>query len=294
MEFSGSEIKKIASEIWGLSGGTVDLVEFCGRKLKELDPKISGLEIADNIDKLLSRVKCQLDNKITSFREKGIPPTFDFDDYSPYILRRYSSNSNENGWVNCIRKYRNEIKQAIKSMNAIGFEHFCKHVLEINGIIKSFVTRASKEGGVDFYGLLEMCNYTEEVFLSSVKLRILGQAKHHSGDEKVGEGEIDEIRTKYSDFQSGRGKAVSVLPSWFTSLSVPVMLMVVTNTDFTSGARQSAERDDIILRDGDQITEDIIHSPKSKEWFESGKHGNKRFSRELFLQSFAEYKNSHS
>ncbi len=291
MGFSTGQIKQIANEIWESGAKKVDLLEFCESKLRELNPKITDLEITDEIDEFLSRVRRQIEKYITSFHEKGIPPNLKFDDCLPNTICRYSSEAKTNGWI---RNHRTRIRRAIKAMDWITFEHFCRHILEINGITKSFVTRASKEGGVDFYGLLEMCNYTEEVFLSSVKLRILGQAKRYSGNKKVNEGGIDEIRTKYSDFQSGRGRAVDILPNWFTMSNFPVIRMVVTTTGFTRGAKESAARDYIIRRDGDQIAEDIIHSPKAKEWFESGKHGNKRFSRELFLQSFAEYKNSHS
>ncbi|MBM3239540.1 restriction endonuclease [Candidatus Poribacteria bacterium] len=285
--FSRSQIKEIANEIWNLSDETVDLESFCERKLKEFHPGISDLEIADDIDKLASQVKRQLDNKITSFRGKGVPPNFEFDDYLPYVLCRHRSNNDNNDWVIALRKYRNDIKSSIKNMDAIAFEHLCKHVLEINGIIKSFVTRPTKEGGVDFYGLLEMCNYTQGVLLNNMKLRIIGQAKHRSGDEKVGEKEIDEIRTKYSDFQSGQGTAIKVLPDWFTKTCTPVICIVITTTDFTRGARESAERDGIILRDGDQITEDIIHSPRLNEWFHTDKDGNRIFNQQLFLRSFS-------
>jgi len=282
--FTIKQIKQIASEIWDSDTRNVDLQKFCEGKLKELNPEITDLEIADEIDKLMLRIRRQIEKSITSFHEKGIPPRFEFDDYLLNMLRRYGSDKNNN-WI---RKYQTQIRRAIKSMNPITFEHFCRQILEINGITKSFVTRASREGGVDFYGLLEMCNYTGEVFLSTVKLRILGQAKRYSGNNKVSEAGIDEIRTKYNDFQNKRGRAFAILPIWFTQSNHPVIRMVVTTTGFTRGAKESAERDNIILRDGDQITEDIINSPKAVKWFESNKHGNRNFSRDLFLQSFAD------
>ncbi len=287
MVLSKRNVKQIAIEIWDLSSETVDLEGFCERKLRELNPEIGELEVADEIDGILSEVTHQLNKKIDSFKEKGIPPNFEFDDYVPKILRRCSSNNGNNDWLRFVRRWRNEIKAAIKNMDPITFEHFCRHILQINGIV-SFVTKPSRDGGVDFYGLLEMRNYTQKVFLSSVKLRVLGQAKHHSGEDKVGGATIDEIRTKYDDFNRGQGRAVDILPCWFTVLSLPIMAMVATNTDFTSGARQSAERDNIILRDGDQITEDIIHSPKSKQWFHTNIDGNKIFEQQLFLESFKE------
>lgn len=280
MVFTIKQIRQAAEEIWDLESERVDLQLFCEDKIKELKPNITDLEIADEIDELVSRVRNQIEKYITSFHEKSIPPNFTFDDCLPNILTRYRSDSN---WV---RKYQTQIKKAIKDLKPIAFEYFCKHILEINGITKSFVTRASREGGVDFFGILEMCNYTKEVFLSTVKLRILGQAKRYTGDNKVGEPGIDEIRTKYSDFQSGRGRAFDILPNWFTKSNYPIIRMVVTTTGFTKDAKESAARDDIILRDVDQIVEDIIHSPKVAKWFEFDKSGNKIFKKQLFLESF--------
>lgn len=287
MVLSKRQTKQIAIEIWDLRNETVDLERFCEIRLKELNPEIGELEVADEIDGIMSEVTHQLNKKIDSFREKGIPPNFEFDYYSQNILRRCSANNGKNYWIRFVRRWRSEIKAAIKHMDPRTFEHFCGHILQTNGIV-SFVTKPSRDGGVDFYGLLEMRNYTQTVFLNSVQIRVLGQAKHHSGDDKVGESTIDEIRTKYDDFKRGQGRAADVLPRWFTVLTLPIMAMVATNTDFTSGARQSAERDNIILRDGDQITEDIIHSPKSKQWFHTNIDGNKIFEQQLFLESFKE------
>ncbi len=289
MGFTIRQIRQIASEIWDSDARNVDLQKFCVGKLKELNPEITDLEIADEIDEVVSRVKHQVEKKITSFHEKGIPPNFEFDDCLPNMLRRYGSDKNNN-WI---RKYQTQIRRATKVINPTSFEYFCKHILECNGIV-SYVTQRARDGGVDFYGLLEMHNYARTVFLRSVKLRIIGQAKRYSGNNKVGEGGIDEIRTKYSDFKNGHGRAFKILPDWFKKSNYPVILMVVTTTGFTTDAKKSAALDNIILRDGDQITEDIIHSPKVEEWFELDKHGNRKFSRELFLQSFTEYKNSHS
>ena len=283
MGFTIRQIRQIASEIWDSDARNVDLLKFCEGKLKELNPEITDLEIADEIDEVLSRVKHQVEKKITSFHEKGLPPNFEFDDCLPNILRRYGSDKNNN-WI---RKYQTQIRRAIKVINPTSFEYFCKHILECNGIV-SYVTQRARDGGVDFYGLLEMHNYARTVFLRSVKLRIIGQAKRYSGNNKVGEGGIDEIRTKYSDFKAGRGRAFKILPDWFKESNYPVILMVVTTTGFTTDAEKSAALDNVILRDGDQITEDIIHSPKVEEWFELDKHGNRKFNRELFFESFEE------
>jgi len=285
--FTIRQIRQIAEDIWDLEAKRVDLLKFCGDKLRELKPNISDLEIADDIDSIVSRVRHQVEKKIESFPEKGIPPNFEFDDCLPNMLRRCGSDKN-----NWIRKYLTQIKRAIKVINPISFEYFCKHILECNGIVSS-VTQRSRDGGVDFYGLLEMHNYAQTVFLRSVKLRIIGQAKRYSGNKKVGEAGIDEIRTKYSDFKARHGRAFEILPDWFKESNYPVILMVVTTTGFTTDAEKSAARDNIILRDGDQITEDIIHSPKVEEWLEPDRLGDKKFSRDLFLESFDKCRELH-
>ena len=86
-------------EIWDLNSERVDLEVFCESRIMELNPGIGELCVADEIDKVLSEVKHQLKNKIISFREKEIPPNFEFDDYMPNILRCCRSNNSNNDWL---------------------------------------------------------------------------------------------------------------------------------------------------------------------------------------------------
>jgi hypothetical protein len=282
--FSRSQIKEIAKEIWELNDEIIELESFCETKLRELYPAITDLQVPEVLDEFLPKIKSLIDKRIASSRDRGIPPNYEFDNRLPNTLRSYSSKC-ENNYLT--RKYRKEIKAAISSMDWKSFEHFCKHILEINRIISASVTQVVKEGGIDFYGLLDMGEYIPTVLFKNVRLRIIGQAKHHSGDEKVGEGEIRKFKTHYSDFQSGKGRGMEALPEWFTEMRTPVIGMLVTNTDFTGDAEKFAEENGIILRDGDQITEDIIHSPRSNEWFHTGKDGNRIFNQQLFLRSFS-------
>ena len=66
----------------------------------------------------------------------------------------------------------------------------------------------------------------------------------------------------------------------------PIVCMVVTATQFTRGAINLAEQKGIILRDGEQIIEDIIRSPKLHEWFTIYEKGNQIFDEQLFAKSF--------
>lgn len=73
--------------------------------------------------------------------------------FSEDMLIRYDILHEENG-LSCARKYRKEILITVCKMNWRDFQFLCKHLLSINKITISNVTCGSKEGGVDFYGLL--------------------------------------------------------------------------------------------------------------------------------------------
>ena len=247
--------RKIAEEIWDSGAKTVDLRQWCAQELKKELPHASSLEIYDISSSVVNKVKFQLKKKNIACLEKGFTPRYEFSDVFPNLLRATKD-----------IRYLKKIKSAIKNMNWENFQKLCQHILEINGIEEAEATRGTKEGGIDFYGLLRVDKYLSGVLLKGVEIRVIGQAKHHSTTTKVGERELMVFAQECDDFKHCTGRAVQVLPQWFVLSKSPIIPMFITNTGFTRGACDLAEREGIIRRNGDQIAEDLFDSPRLNEW----------------------------
>jgi len=246
-------IREIANQIWGSRKPSIDLEDQCERLLRNHLLNISDLKICDILEGVVRKVKSQLKREITQYREKRITPRYEFSEVGDVLYRA--------------RDIRiDEIKSEIKNINWRNFENLCKHVLQINGIEEAEVTRGTKEGGIDFYGLLRMRKFSQGILLSGLEIRIVGQARHHSSGTKIGEPEVKLFTKQYSDFKSGRGRGPEAVPDWFRNLKSPITGMFITNTEFTKDAYDAAEEEGIILKDGDQIAEDLLGSPRVNEW----------------------------
>lgn len=245
-------VREIVNQIWNSQELNIDLEDRCERLLRKHLPNISDLKICDILEGVVRKVKSQLKREITQCKEKRITPRYEFSEVSNVLYRA--------------RDVRiDEIKTTIKNIDWRDFEYLCKHLLEINGI-EAEVTGGSKEGGIDFYGLLQMRKFSQGILLSGLEIRIIGQARHHSADEKVGEPEVKLFAKQYSDFKNGRGRGRKAVPDWFKNSKSPIVPMFITNTEFTGDAYKAAEEEGIIPKDGDQISEDLFRSPRVNEW----------------------------
>lgn len=246
-------VREIAEQIWNSREPIIDLGDQCVRLLRKHLPNISDLEICEVSEDVEHKVKSHLKTEIAHCRAKGVTPRYEFGEVSNVLYRA--------------RDIRvDEIKSEIKNIKWRDFEYLCKHLLEINGIEGAGVTRKSREGGVDFYGLLRMHKFTKWVLLSGLEIRLIGQARHCSADGKVGEPQVNAFITQYHNFKSGRGRGRKAVPDWFKNSKSPLTALFITNTEFTQDAYNAAKAEGIILRDGDQIAEDLFRSPRIHEW----------------------------
>lgn len=245
-------IREIGNQIWNSGEPNIDLENWCESVLKKHLPNISDWEICEVSENIERKVKSHLRREISRCKEKGITPRYEFSEVSNALYRA--------------RDIRvDEVKSEIKNINWRNFEYLCKHLLEINGI-EAEVMRGTKEGGIDFYGLLRMQKFTQRVLLKGLEIRIIGQARHRSVDRKVGEPEIKLFAKQYCDFKSGRGRGQKAMPKWFRKLKSPIVGTFITNAECTKGAYTAAKEEGIILKGGDEIAEDLAHSPELAKW----------------------------
>lgn len=246
-------IQNIVEAIWGSGEPNIDLSLWCAKELAKYFPHWGDLEICDVSEDVERKVKSRLKEEISRCKEKRITPRYEFSEVSNVLYRA--------------RDVRiDEIKSKVKAVDWRNFEYLCMHLLEINGIEEAEVTRGTKEGGIDFYGLLRMHKFSQGLLLNGLEIRIIGQARHHSTDEKVGEPEVKLFAKQYSDFKSEQGRGQEAVPEWFRNLKSPLTALFITNTEFTKDAYNAAIEEGIIPKDGDQIAEDLFHSPRVNEW----------------------------
>jgi len=246
-------IREIANEIWSSTEPVIDLETSCETLLKKHLPDISNREICEVSEDVERKVTSHLRRQIALCREKGITPRYEFGEVGNVLYR-----------ARLIQV--DEIKSKIKNTNWKNFEDLCKHLLEINGVEGVGTIKRSKEGGIDFYGLLRMDKFIERILLKGLEVRIIGQARHWSANRKVGEAEIKLFAKQYYDFRSGKGRGQKAVPEWFRKLKSPIVGIFVTNAECTEGAYTAAKEEGIILKNGDQIAEDLIHTPELDKW----------------------------
>jgi len=277
--------KIISEEIWNSTQNTIEIDKHCETKLRNTYPNLSELEITDILDEIEKRVISYIKKKIKHCEEQSIAPPYEFDDYPPNMLLRYSLKHQEEPQISFLRKHQGEILKAIKKMPWKGFENLCKHILEINGIIKSFLTPPCQEG-IDFYGLIDMDKYFPGVLLRGCKLRVIGQVKRVS--IKIHQSWIRTFKTYCDDVKNKNGRVLRKFPKWFKEIETPILGIFITTSSFEKGAIRYARKEGITIKTGEQVVEDLIKSPRRDEWFSKNKNGRLKFDEALFIKSFGE------
>lgn len=275
MALSPKQLSKMVNEIWDSNKLTVLLNSWLEKRLK--GDYSSDLEFADDFDEIKNKLDKHIEKRIL-YDEKRYMHKYKFDDSLPNTLIL----TERKPGIVFLRKFATQIKETIRTMEWSKFEHLCKHLLKIIGCKVAGVIPTGRGG--DFYGLLEVP--TEWVLLKGTNIRIFGEAKHRSPREKIGEPEIRKFKTDYEDFKSKRGRAVRNLPNEFVKLNAPSIGMIITNSEFTTDAFKYAKREGIKLINGEQIVEDLIHSPQTRNWVCQTKNGHWSFNPDAFLNSF--------
>ena len=252
LNITATIIKSIADELWDSNSRNIELEEFCTESIRKHWQEITEWQLLEILEPVQHKVKVEIKKKISECREKGVKPRYSFSEVSNNLYR--------------VRDVKtDDIRLKIKSIDWNSFEHLCEHILEISGVTATGVTKSSKEGGIDFYGLLRMGDYHQSILLSGLEIRIAGQAKHHSEDEKVGERDMNAFIKQFENFRDRRGRGFTAVPTWFRRSRSPITAIVITNTEFTEGAQIAARNAGVVIRDGEQIAEDLVRSPKVNE-----------------------------
>ena len=274
--------KDIYTRIKNSNLNIIELDKYCAEIMKDKYPNLSDLEISDELDKIIEKVKFYIKKEIKEFKDRGIAPDYEFNNYPPNVLLRYSLKHEESPLIASIRKERVSLQKAINEMHWQSFECFCKYLLESDGVSPLSITKVNQEG-IDFCGFYNIGKLASSVIIpNNFKIRIVGQVKHYS--RKINPQSVRAFNTYCEDVKNEEENIIKDLPCWFTKHKTPVLGIFMTTSDFTRSAIEYANKEWVLLKKGEQIVECLIKSPANKNWF--SKDG--RFSKLSFLAYFNE------
>lgn len=275
--------KEIYKEILKSHQDKINIDDYCFNKIKKEYSNMSDLQITDELDEIVNRVKLHLKKRIEYCKTKGISPEYELNDYPPNVLLRYSFKHKESELTSFLRKRRKEVFEAIDSLSWKSFEYLSVYLLHIDGVNPIKLTKSNQEG-IDFCGLYDISKGNYSIIIpNKFKTRIVGQVKHYS--KKIQPKLIRAFNTYCRDVKNEEEKVIKNLPNWFTNNKAPILGIFITTSDYTGSAITYATKEWIILKNGEQVVDSLIRSPMSNNWVK--KEGNKfTFDKTLFLNSF--------
>ncbi|HEX7320182.1 MAG TPA: restriction endonuclease [bacterium] len=255
----------------------INLKDYCTKKIEKMYPGQSPLEITDSLDDILPKVESYFVTRKEVCDSRGVGAEYELCESLPHMIISYSLIHNESLWLANFRKCRATILRTMCSMPWQGFEKLCVDLLKISGVNPVKQTKTNQEG-IDFIGLY---NIDKEISLGIIpkkyQIKVIGQAKRYS--KKVEPGLVRSFKTYYDETRNGQVD----LPIWFTKNEGPILGIFYATSSFTRRAANFAQKEWIILKNGEQIIEDLTKLPIDKNWFSQDKKGELKFNKELFI-----------
>jgi len=275
--------KQITEEIWKSTEDKIELSKYCEIKLKDTLPSLNAMQIGDIIDEIVEKVSFYINKKIEHCKEIGIAPNYEFNDLPRDGLFRYSLKYKESPLISFLRKQKQSLLKLINKMPWQSFEHLCTRLLQIYGVNPIKVTKVNQEG-IDFCGLYNIGNQSNFMIIpKSFKIKVVGQVKHYSN--KIQPKSVRSFNTYCEDVKHEKTEIMNSLPSWFAKNKAPVLGIFITTSDFTKATIIYARKEWIILKNGEQVLEDLIKSPLNKNWIQN-KNGQLVLNEDLFYETF--------
>lgn len=283
--------KDVVFSLWLSYRKNIDLDRSAIDFIKNENPEIGDLATNDLWEDIRPSVIKTLKKKISNCFSKQITPNYIFSEFFDSRLIRYDileQDEKERMKRAIIIFHRDKIIETLHKVDWRTFEFLSAHLLALYGCSEIYVTQRSKEGGIDFYGTLELTSQQFLPLFSRVmngpRIKIIGQAKNW--ENKIGEEEINKFVKEYRDFISGKHRLIKKLPKSFLREDAPYHPIFITTSSFTKDAIKSANRDRIIIKDGEQITEELIMLSIYQDilgWFSKDEHNKIVFNEKEFI-----------
>lgn len=254
---------EIVSLIWESSELNIDLDRFARKRIMEKCSVISDLKANDLWVSIRLNVIKALQRKINECNLKQITPNYIFYDKDQNKLIKYSitiKDSKSRIKNQLVLQNRNILLESIRELNWRSFEYLCEQLLIFYGCYSTFLGPGTKEGGLDLLGKSELkfqnilpnlsCLIPEISFIFYVQVK--------QQTEKISETDLILFVKQFEKFLTGLHKMLPNIPPMFKepdSLKFPIFL---TSSDFTSGAIAEAKKNNVIIKSGEKISEDLL------------------------------------
>lgn len=264
MKKSEFTVKYILSELQKFRGRTINVYLF----IEDLAMS-SGFDLSASdmfVDKFGDKVLSSINREIRRCESKFIIPEFTVTSYNSRIIQRseYVIDSDKTVENNkSIIKYRDLIFDELKNITWRDFEFLIKYVLKANYLKEPRVTQGSNDQGIDFYAFLELEDHVvlSNRFSKDIKLRIVGQAKHSTKNNKVGHAKVASFATEIRKLRRRQNTDYfKCLDEDFYLNEYPILGIFITNTNYSPKSKNFADEYGIIIWDGEQISEDLAGS----------------------------------
>lgn len=161
----------------------------------------------------------------------------------------------------------------LRSMDPTLFEDLCGRVLSEIGCSATYVTQASQDYGVDFFGRMPLAQLPSAIthditatarVLGALSMFLFGQAKRYNAKNVVDDGELKELESTWADVARARTDGqLSIdierglkLVNW--RAADPILLVFATTSAYTRRALEFANRKGVITLDGDQLAQLLL------------------------------------
>lgn len=254
---------EIVSLIWASSEFNIDLDRFARKRIMEKWSSISDLKANDLWVSIRLKVIKTLQRKINECNLKQITPNYIFYDKDQNKLIKYSitiKDCESRTKNQLVLQNRNILLESIRELNWRSFEYLCEQLLIFYGCNSTFLGPGTKEGGLDLLGKSELklqkflpnlsCLIPEISFVFYIQVK--------QQTEKISETDLTLFVKQFEKFLTGSHKMLPNIPSMFKepdSLKFPIFL---TSSDFTGGAIAEAKKNNVIIKSGEKISEDLL------------------------------------
>jgi hypothetical protein len=155
---------------------------------------------------------------------------------------------------------------ALLQVTSTDFEVICAASLLLAGAYEMRALCTGDEGGIDFYGRLEIRQnsprLTPDIAHTNIlpkKLLVLGQAKRYSRDARIGRPDIQQFKGQLGDcamkYEGSTRPPTHRVPDGYYLRNEPFLGVFATTASFADTAHESTEASGIVLIDGVRLAQ---------------------------------------
>lgn len=246
----------------------IKLYDAIEKFIRENDPNQASSSITDQAESYMIKVRNQLEKRLRQWEERKLHPQFRWGEIDSNIIISFFEQGMVNGEEPEESKYRltEELNDYLFAIDPIMFEKLGHKLISLTGS-QSFITRSSKDQGIDFGGIIQVTppkglidfHITERIF-QNLSIRLVGQAKRYKHDISV-----HEIRELAGTGHINIIEKVSQKHPFdpvIQKLRDPALLlsfMFIATSKFSRDAQILAKDIGMILMDGTQISQALLH-----------------------------------